>query len=55
MKSMPFLLLTAEADVNLVQQALSAGVDSYLQKPFTSETLKSNLETVFHSAKRKAA
>jgi two-component system, chemotaxis family, chemotaxis protein CheY len=40
----PFILLTAEADLNQVKQAVEAGVDNYVLKPFTSDILKSKLE-----------
>ncbi len=47
LKQMPFILLTAEAEVSQVKQAVLAGVDSYCIKPFTMESLKSKLEQVY--------
>ena len=46
----PFLLVTAEAEKTQVVEALKAGVDGYLVKPFTSDQLKEQLASV--AAKR---
>lgn len=43
-RNLPFLLLTAEGEAKQVQEALVAGVDSYVLKPFTFESLKEKLE-----------
>lgn len=40
----PFIMLTAESDMAQVKQAVKMGVDDYVLKPFTSETLKTRLE-----------
>lgn len=43
----PFLLVTAEAEQHQVAEAVSAGVDSYVVKPFTKEVLAAKLEAVY--------
>lgn len=42
----PFILLTAESDLAQVKTAIQAGVDDYVLKPFTADTLKTRLEAV---------
>lgn len=46
LKTTPFLLLTAESEVEQVKEAVVAGVDGYVVKPFTTETLKKKIEEV---------
>ena len=45
-KTLPFVLLTAEGEASQVKEALVAGVDNYVLKPFTFESLKEKLEQV---------
>lgn len=52
-RALPFVLLTAEGEVSQVTAALTAGVDNYVLKPFTFESLKEKLEQTFK--KRSAA
>ena len=47
LKPIPFLLVTAEALKEYVVEALKAGVDNYVVKPFTAETLKEKIDTIF--------
>lgn len=47
LRNMPFVLLTAEAEAHQVKDALVAGVDNYVIKPFTPENLKEKLEQVY--------
>lgn len=42
----PFILLTAERDQENVRQAIEAGVDDYIIKPFTSDDLEKKLTKV---------
>ncbi len=51
-KSLPFLLLTAEAQSEQVKEALVAGVDGYVVKPYTTVSLKDQIEKIF---KKKSA
>lgn len=46
-KSMPFILLTAETEESQVKEAIMAGVDNYITKPFSADTLKAKLEAVY--------
>jgi two-component system, chemotaxis family, chemotaxis protein CheY len=43
----PFLLVTAEAEQHQVIEAVKAGVDQYVVKPFTKDDLKTKLEAVY--------
>src|SRR4051812_11766044 len=51
-KGLPFVLVTAEAEQHQIVEAIKAGVDSYVVKPFTADGLKEKLEAVH---KKKAA
>jgi two-component system chemotaxis response regulator CheY len=46
LKTMPFLMVTAEAEKDKVITAIKAGVDNYVVKPFTAEVLKEKLEKI---------
>ena len=45
-KQLPFLLVTAESEKQQVIDAMSAGVDGYILKPFNPTQLKDKLEAV---------
>jgi two-component system chemotaxis response regulator CheY len=47
LKPTPVLLVTAEALKDNVVEALKAGVNNYVVKPFTAETLKEKIDTIF--------
>ncbi len=49
-KSMPFVLLTAEAEASQIAEAISLGVSNYIVKPFTVNTLKQKLEQTYKKA-----
>ncbi len=42
----PFIMVTAEAQKKTVMQAIKAGVDNYITKPFTPERLKEAIDKV---------
>ena len=44
-----FIMLTGRADTALVQEAVKLGVNNYIVKPFTLETLKKKTEAVVGS------
>ncbi len=44
LKKVPFVMLTAESEAAQVAEALKAGVDNYIIKPFTPDILKKKLE-----------
>ena len=52
LKDVPFLMVTAEAEKEKVIEAIKAGVDNYIVKPFTADTLKEKLEKI--AAKKKS-
>jgi two-component system chemotaxis response regulator CheY len=47
LKSIPFVMVTAEAQKENVIEAAKAGVSNYIIKPFTPEQLAAKLQTVF--------
>jgi two-component system chemotaxis response regulator CheY len=47
LKPIPFLLVTAEALKEYVVEAVKAGVNNYVVKPFTAETLKEKIDIIF--------
>ena len=46
-QNIPFLMLTAEAEISMIKDALSNDVDAYVVKPFTPETLKKGLAAAY--------
>ncbi len=49
-KNIPFVMVTAEAQKDSVLEAIKAGVDNYIVKPFTPD----NLQKAIEKAKAKA-
>ncbi|MBC8432307.1 MAG: response regulator [Desulfobacterales bacterium] len=47
LKSIPFIMVTAEAQKDNIVGAVKAGVSSYIVKPFTAETISEKLKKVF--------
>ncbi len=47
LKTLPVLMVTAEAKKENVMEALKAGVNNYIVKPFTPEILKEKMEKIF--------
>lgn len=47
MKSIPFIMVTAESKPENVVAAKQAGVNNYIVKPFNAETLKGKIASVF--------
>lgn len=47
LKTMPVLLVTAEAKREQIVEAAQAGVNGYIIKPFTAETLREKIEKIF--------
>ncbi len=43
----PILMVTAEAKKESVVEAIKAGVNNYVVKPFTAEVLKEKIEKIF--------
>lgn len=46
-KLIPFLMVTAENKKEYIIEAIKAGVNNYIGKPFTAETLKKKLNEIF--------
>ena len=44
--SLPVLMVTAEAHRNQIVEAVAAGANGYLLKPFTAQTFKKKLERI---------
>ena len=47
LKSMPVLMVTAEAKREQIVVAAEAGVNGYVVKPFTAVTLKEKIDKIF--------
>lgn len=47
LKDIPFLMVTAEAEKDNVLEAMEAGVNNYILKPFTAKVLEDKLRSVF--------
>jgi len=47
LKTLPVLMVTAEAKREQIIEAAQAGVNGYVVKPFTAQTLKVKMEKVF--------
>ena len=47
LKSLPFLMVTAEAKREQIVVAAQAGVNGYIVKPFTADTLKDKIDKIF--------
>jgi len=51
LKDIPFLMVTAEAEKEKVIEAIKAGVDNYVVKPFTADILREKLEKIAEKKK----
>jgi len=47
LKGLPVLMVTAEAKREQIIEAAHAGVNGYVVKPFTADTLKDKIEKIF--------
>jgi len=47
LKSLPILMVTAEAEKDKVVTAIQAGVNNYVVKPFTAEIFKEKMDRIF--------
>lgn len=47
LKSLPVLMVTAEAKRDQIIEAAQAGVNGYIVKPFTAETLQEKIDKIF--------
>lgn len=53
LKETPFLLITAEAKRSQFSEATRLGVDGYIVKPFSAETLNTQIQKIFENAAHK--
>ena len=53
-KTLPFMLVTAESEASQVAEAIKAGVDGYVVKPFAADALGKKLAEIYQK-KNKAA
>ena len=51
LKGIPFIMVTAEAQKENIVEAIKAGVNNYIVKPFAPDTLKEKLEAVLGESK----
>lgn len=47
---LPVLMVTTEAEMDHILEAIRSGVNSYILKPFTPETMKEKIDKVFKHA-----
>ncbi|GBE35477.1 chemotaxis protein CheY [bacterium BMS3Bbin06] len=47
LKGIPVMMVTAEAEKEKVVLAIKAGVNNYIVKPFTAETLKQKMDQIY--------
>ena len=47
LSSLPVLMVTAEAKRDQIMEAAQAGVNGYIVKPFTADTLKEKVDRIF--------
>jgi two-component system, chemotaxis family, chemotaxis protein CheY len=55
LKSLPVLMITAEARKENIIEAAQAGANGYIVKPFTAATLDEKLAKIFKNLEKKAA
>lgn len=48
LKKLPILMITSKAEIEYVLEAVDAGVDGYIMKPWTPEILKEKLVECFN-------
>ena len=52
--SVPIIMVTTEAEKDRVIEAIKAGVNNYVVKPFSAETLGQKIEQIVNTAKESA-
>lgn len=55
LKSLPVLMVTAEAKREQIVEAAQAGINGYVVKPFTANTLKEKIDKIFERISGAAA
>lgn len=54
-KTLPFIMLTAEAEKQFIVDAVQAGVDNYIVKPFTIDAMKQKLTQTYTKTQKPKA
>ena len=54
-KDLPVLMVTAEAKREQIIEAAQAGVNGYIVKPFTAETLREKIDKIFERLEQQQA
>lgn len=54
LKDIPFLLVTAEEDQDAIMEALRAGVNNYMTKPYDAKILQKKIEKMFSFQEKKS-
>lgn len=52
LKSLPVLMITAEAKVENIMEAIQVGASDYLVKPFSTQILQEKLEKIFQRSSK---
>lgn len=55
LKSLPFVMITAEREQDKVQQAIRAGVKDFIVKPFSASVIKEKITRVLEAEGQKKA
>lgn len=50
----PFVIISAEAEIDFITQALTQGANDYIIKPFSTQTLQKKIEKINELLKRNA-
>ncbi len=50
LSTLPVLMVTTEAEMDHILEAIRSGVNSYILKPFTAETMKEKIDKAFKHA-----
>lgn len=55
LQTLPVLMITAEAKMDNIMEAVQTGVSDYLVKPFSSQALQEKLEKIFQKLSKEDA
>jgi len=55
LRTLPVLMITAEAKMENIVEAVQAGVSDYLVKPFSGQSLQEKLEKIFQKLEKEKA
>ena len=55
LRTLPVLMITAEAKMENIMEAVQAGVSDYVVKPFSAQALQEKLEKIFQKLSKETA